>query len=290
MTRSKSSSDERPSDSAGAKIRLLVVEAPERSVLLVEGVSDEKFWCRFVERRLCRIVRADSKKTLLMTMANLVDIVRRNVLAIADLDLDWLDSSHDPQTDVVFTDTRDLESLLVRYVGVRELLKVLGNHNEVDTWEEKSPGCSLEARLLEMGMFLGKLRWILQNRHGHPPPLQLQRWMSRDGWSLDLEGMSAWVAEQLSLDQVTLNGLLDALPSAEPLLWCRGHDLCSLIGAALRGIFRSEGGKSRGEEDVQSHLMVQFKFDHLKQTTLYGGIRRWEVSHSPLCVLDPKLS
>ena len=207
----------------------------------------------------------------------------RGAIGVIDDDCDTLDGITPQSKNVVVTDSRDLESLLL---GTRALDKVLaefGNPKSIQALESKE-GESVREALFRRALPFGRLRWHSKRNGGSLSFKNLRpaRFADEKAWTFDLEELFAVSAQGLSTSPLQLKQELSNLPNHDPFLLCHGHDLVDILSIGLRRVL---GTNSPGRERVASTLRSGADASELEVTQLWGKIRSWESANTPYRVL-----
>jgi len=263
------------------------------SFLIVEGPSDVKFWREHTSKTDCLIRPAGSKPGVQGTLKKLNSIQFSGVLGVVDDDCDSLENRLLPSTNLVATDTRDLEGLLLQTELLEKMVFELGDTEKIATFENQN-GLSVRERLLANGLVFARLRWLSKRKHwqifdtSKPGHLKTDAFMDRKNpeiWRVDEDRLLQEVAlkcEMATTDE--LKTLLETLPAADPWLICQGHDLLKILRTGLQTAL-GDLKSTYTHEDLAAHLRLAFHDTHLAATQLYQNIRAWEQANAPYQVL-----
>jgi hypothetical protein len=69
---------------------IMLQNAHRKSVFLVEGDSDSRFWKKFLARDHYHLIAVGGKKTMLPLIAKLDQVKNKEVIALLDLDFDQI--------------------------------------------------------------------------------------------------------------------------------------------------------------------------------------------------------
>jgi hypothetical protein len=131
------------------------------SFLVVEGDDDSKFWKPRTARGECDVVKAGGKRTAVEAGKRLDAIDFARVVGVVDNDCDRLRGIAPASRNLVHTDTRDLEGLLLRSSARDKVLAEYGNAQKMRRFETEF-GPVREA-LVARALLLGKLRGLSYN-------------------------------------------------------------------------------------------------------------------------------
>ena len=104
-------------------------------VLLVEGVTDDRFYGKFTDPGVI-IIECHSKDALIKSVKNLRLRGEDKTLGIADADLDIIDGKIPPQS-VYFTDYRDMEMVCIYSGSLDDIINEYGNRDKIRQFTEK---------------------------------------------------------------------------------------------------------------------------------------------------------
>lgn len=256
------------------------------SFLLVEGPDDSKFWRSRVCDRSCELVQADGKENVLRAIQRLDSRRFAGALGLIDDDCDGLEGCCYPSANLIATDARDMECLLLRSSALERVLSELGDQNKIKRFQDNH-GLSVQERLLENGLAFGRLRW-LSKRHGLGfkfDKLKPDQFIDRILWQVNYSGLIEAAALHVELTDLSeIHDLLDALPTADPWYVCQGHDLVKILKIGLQTVLGNLK-PSYGEDSLAKDLRLAFHAAELATTQLYADIRGWEQTNIPYRIL-----
>lgn len=241
--------------------------------LIVEGVDDKKFWSPRVTKSSCTIIEAGGKLNLIGAIDILNNKKVPGIIGVIDDDCDclcgvkWGDN-------IISTDTRDLETLLVNTNALEKTLAELGDPAKIKLFE--STHGSPKDALLARGVHLGKLRWYVKKTSLNADLKNINAFRFTDAatWTFNVSLMLDTISLQAGLPAAAdLAAALDSLPATNPLLVCRGHDLVDLLAIGLDQIL---GNKNPGRDKIGNLLRAGYEDAELKSTRMYAEITAWE--------------
>ena len=256
---------------------LMMRQVHAGSFLLVEGVSDVRFWTPRVAEGLCEIVDGNGKPNVVGATLRLDTRHVRGVLGIVDDDWETLAGRPLPSPNLVATDCHDLECLLLRSRALERVLAEHGDRDKIRRFEDRA-GASVRSALLDRGIEVGRLRWLAaRDTWAYPFGNKgAQRFLEPSRWSLDIDRMHGDVVAAGAYASVEeLRAALAALPEADPWLVCNGHDLVATLLVGLRKVL----GRMKatvGVDQLSALLRAAFEDAELEYGHLGREIRRWE--------------
>ncbi|MDX2214075.1 MAG: DUF4435 domain-containing protein [Oculatellaceae cyanobacterium bins.114] len=260
--------------------------------LLVEGNSDKTFYGRFVDPLACELVSVSGKPSSKLRVIAVLRILENSsfqgILAIVDSDFDRLTGSQDDIPNLLYTDTHDLETMLINSPAFDKVMSEFGS-------EEKIINFSRDIRLLilEMGISIGYLLWISQ----------------LDSLNLTFEGItfSKFVDEQtFQMDELKLIREVKNKSQAftlkdedlqqrlthqksnnhDPWQVCCGHHLVEILSLGLRKAFGSNKAADVEPNSLERNLRLAYEAVYFHETQLCLSIRNWESRNQPFRVLQ----
>lgn len=242
--------------------------------LIVEGPTDQ----RFLEMRVdaaVYFVQAGGKTTCLALVRALNSEIRKfNYLGIADEDFDWLD----PETaeNLVLTDTRDLECILIRSSALDSAMVELSDPARVDHFIQEN-GIGIREAVLRKALFFGRIRTLAFQKGSTVclDEIKPSRFCNRD-WTYD-EDACARACVRIGLADSVHALLSEANGIVAPTDWhfARGHDLVDIL---VGGLIHSLSGKTHAKNHVEALLRQSMQRLELETTELFRRVSDWEVT------------
>lgn len=269
-------------------IRMRRTQRTEEAHLLVEGDTDRRLFEKVVDLARCAIEVCLNRSFALTVLAELATTRTPGVLALVDADFDRLSHVVLP-ANVLWTDTRDVETMLLRSPALDDVMREHGSTPKCDRFTaEHGP---IREALLRAGQSLGYLRW-----HAHLVGLPL-RFEDLDVSKFLDEGLAAdadaacrvvCARSQLPPPQAAvLRGSARSLeePWHDPWQVCCGHDLVEILGYALRKTLGSRGANDAKADVLEKDLRLAFDRRWFGQTRLCEDIRAWQAANVPYVIL-----
>jgi len=261
------------------------------SFLIVEGSTDGQFYEWFVDPNQCQVVIAHNKANAISALNLLENDSFSGVLVIVDADFDVLTGKYPTSPNIVFTDTHDLETMIIKSPALEKVLGEFGSEEKINQFVQNR-GKDVLAVLIECSRSIGYLRWV----------------SLREGLSLTFEGLDFGKfidKEQLTVGEARLfktvkdkSGRQDIADSQlkesvqairkddhDPWHVCCGHDLVCVLSI---GLCKAIGSWNAGDVKIdvlERSLRLAYERTHFQQTQLYASIQRWEQANTPFAVL-----
>ena len=259
--------------------------------LLVEGEDDKKLFKNFVDAASCVIQIAYGKPNVLGALAILEQGGFRGVLAIADADFARLEGQLPHSPNLIWTDTHDLETMLLASPALDRLLSERGDEDRLAGFL-RSAGSDVRAALLKLGAPVGYLRWLSQREKMSLlfEGLPFGDFLSEKTLMLN-EGALLRVLQSRSGKGVLIDADIQAkialLKNVEHDRWqvCCGHDLVSVLSIALVRVFGANKDADVKPGRLEESLRLAFTAADFKGTRLWAAIRAWEDQNPPFLVL-----
>ena len=267
--------------SIAAEIKMMRV-VHDGSFLVVEGVSDQRFW-RTRRHDKCEVVNGEGKGNVVGVVGRLDAEDTPGVLGIVDDDYDSLMGIGRTSGNLVATDAHDLECLLCRSPALEGVLAEFGDARKIQAFEDVAH-VDVRSGLLERAMVFGRLRWAaahydLDIDFGS---FRVPRFINIDTWAIDDNGLLRAVSGNGSPhDRDVLERRIAELPLADPWRVAHGHDMIEILRIGLRCVL-GRLPANEGPEDIARVLRAAVSLEQLKETALYTDIRTWERANSYL--------
>jgi hypothetical protein len=268
------------------------------SFLIVEGSTDEKFFQKLINREKCQIIIAHNKTNAKSILQILEEESFLGILAIVDADFEILEGRLPASPNVLFTDTHDLETMILQSPALEKILLEFASHEKCTAIEAKS-GKELRTILLECGKHIGYLRWVsLQEDLSLDfKDLSFEKFIDKDTLIItDIMKLIRIIqsktrnsdtnkSTQRYLEDSDIHNKMTQLYDEIHDLWhiCCGHDLTHVLSLGLR---KAIGSTNKTDPDfLESCLRLAYEPAHFSNTRLYADIQHWEKANIPFVVL-----
>lgn len=241
---------------------------------LVEGPSDLRF---FGPRKLAcvELVPSGGKRNIAKVISTLSgESVSTRILGIVDADYDWLFDDNDKSPNVVTTDPRDLEGMLLRSGALEKVLAEFSSPKKIREFEDKL-GFDIRCHIHRSADFFGRIRAVNEvGARVELESLKPQRFMQKPLWSYNekevlIEAVRLGVSSSIN----ELVEKMQALPNRS--LWCyvRGHDAVNILAGGL--LTEIGHGSSVTLPLLQSLLRAGIEDYEYRTTKLFQSIDEW---------------
>ena len=248
--------------------------------LIVEGSSDARFYKMFINHKACRVVPANSKEAVLQVVSSLESEVE-GILGIVDADFWKVDGIEPPSSNVIMTDTHDLESLILSSSALNKVLAEYGNDREIDDFEYRT-GHTIQEVLAESGKIIGFCRWIsLTNRFSLKfSHLNFGKFIEGRDLSVDIDLFFKALRKNSSFD-VPVKSMKRTLKTAinaphDPWQLTCGHDMVSILLIGLKYRFGENNAEKLVRGSLESDLRLSYSEENFRKTQMHAAIQQWE--------------
>jgi hypothetical protein len=266
-------------DSRANELRLLRT-VHHGAFLIVEGDSDAKVYRQMIDQSACQIVPVLNKNMVLAVLEILNRENAPDIVAIVDKDFDELVGTLPQMDNLCFTDTHDLETMLMQSPALEKVLDEFGS-------TEKVQNLDVRTLLISAASPIGYLLWIsLQDQLDLKfATIEYGKFLNDALQTDELKLIQEVKNKSQRLDlvdrdiQQRLNQQRD--PQHDPWQICRGHDLAGILAYGLRKVLGSNKPADVTPEVIERSLRLAYEFAYFCQTNLYKALREWEQAHSP---------
>ena len=253
--------------------------------LVVEGVSDKRFWTPRCQDT-CEIVDGEGKENILGGI-QLLDLAKfSGALGIVDDDGDVLLGVTRNSKNIVATDARDCECLLLRSSALDTVLVEYGEQEKIRHFEE-TEGHSVRDGLLNRALVFGVLRIVARQEDIklNGAAFSVRRFMSEVTWSVSCSEVMEAARGGLSVGEVSLlTQRVEQLHDKDPWQMVRGHDMVEILRVGLKNKLGSLNN-SIGVQEIKRMLRAAFSPSELESTALWQQIRKWEADNNNYPIL-----
>lgn len=239
--------------------------------MIVEGPSDWRFFEPRVETAVY-IVQAGGRDTCVSLVKALNEEPRVfTYVGVVDEDYDWLTPLQ--ENNLVLTDTRDLESILMRSPALDAVVIELGDYDKVRAFVTAS-GATVRDALLTRAEFFGRLRASsFVAGTVSLDSIRPARFCRRD-WSYDEDQcVDVCVAIGAADSSEALRTAISAVDAPSSWHLARGHDLIDILVGGLATVLGSRAPPTRHVEALLRQSIQQRDFE---DTLLFNRISEWE--------------
>lgn len=248
--------------------------------LLVEGVTDERLFEKFVDKEHVQIIEAHSKDNVRHAVKDMKSSRKdERVIGIIDADLDRL-LGRKVKPPLFHTDCRDMEMMVIRSNALDDVLDEYCEREPLMKFTE-SVGPVREA-LLSASYPIGLLMFISQTEGLNLSfkDLEFERFVNSRTLSLNVESMVDAVIFNSKNCRMGKKALISRLHREAENLddeWdaARGHDTVDILLLALKRNFGSFNSRNLNEGELGGALRLAFSDACFRSTELFAHTDEW---------------
>lgn len=248
--------------------------------LLVEGVTDERLFEKFVDKEHVQIIEAHSKDNVRHAVKDMKSSRKdERVIGIIDADLDRL-LGRRVKPPLFHTDCRDMEMMVIRSNALDDVLDEYCEREPLMKFTE-SVGPVREA-LLSASYPIGLLMFISQTEGLNLSfkDLEFERFVNSRTLSLNVESMVDAVIFNSKNCRMGKKALISRLHRETENLddeWdaARGHDTVDILLLALKRNFGSFNSRNLNEGELGGALRLAFSDACFRSTELFADTDEW---------------
>lgn len=241
---------------------------------IVEGPADDRFFRSRIKSEVSLVV-AGGKRNVVGALRGLSSYpINSSVLGIVDSDIDWLMPIPNRPANLVSTDPRDVEGLLLRSSALSKVLAEFGDSAKISAFEA-AQGVTVGEYVRDISIYFGKVR--AANDLGQQVKLSKvkpQACIKKGRWEYDYRAFDDIVINMgVAASRADLAAQIAALPANSPWHYVRGHDAVNILTGGLLTVIGSGGGVD--ESKVSSVLRAGLETHEYEQTDLYAQLNSW---------------
>lgn len=260
--------------------------------LLIEGSSDKVFYERFVDKVACELISISGKPSSKVRVIEVLSILGKSnfqgILAVVDADFDHLKVSSDSISNLIRTDTHDLETMLLNSSALEKVIAEFGSEEKITKF-----GRDVRIALIEAGISIGYLRWISQTDELNLTfnDIKFSKFIDDKNLQIDEfkliqevknKSRSFWLKTE-DLQQRLTNQKND---SYDPWQVCCGHDLVEILSLGLRKAIGSAKDSDVEPNNLERSLRLAYEETYFYKTQIYSYARSWESNNQPFKVFS----
>lgn len=288
------------SNDTANSIRMIRLNPQKRfiTILLVEGSTDALLFRNVMNSKTCEIIPTNSRNNVLNTLKILEKSGVPGILAIVDADFDMLEGKHPTSPNLLFTDTHDLETMLLKSPAFDKLLNEFGSAQKIATLTQ-AQGKDIRTLILECAIPIGYTLWISlrENLALRFEALDFGKFIDKETLIINKLKLIDVVkthtyttidkTKKQMISQHATHHSLEQIHDATHDPWhvCRGHDLIGVLSIGLCKVLGTCKPHEVKVEMLERSLRLAFEFSHFRSTQLYLSIQHWEQANTPFLVL-----
>ncbi|KAB2954147.1 DUF4435 domain-containing protein [Heliorestis acidaminivorans] len=277
------------------KLKMLRSLYKKTAFLIVEGVSDARLYGKFMNKQSCHIIVGENKQNILGALTRLEEEKFIGFLAIVDLDYDYQQKEEKRNPNLFYTDSHDLETLLLNSSALDNVLVEYGDEKKINHLEQKS-----EKRLVDIiagsAATVGYLRWCsLEKKLAFRfENLDFSAFICERTLEVDEDLMLKYVLKNSKRPVPVEEELLDTWlreykeRKYNPWMVCSGHDAVRILLLGLLNFFGAYNAKKLTANTLEGSLRLAYTFDDFRETELYFLISQWEAKNEPFAILKQR--
>lgn len=248
--------------------------------LVVEGITDERLFEKFVDKDRVRIIEAHSKDNVRHAVKDMSTVRKdRGVIGIVDPDLDRL-RGRSAKRPLFHTDCRDMEMMVIRSNALDDVLDEYCEREPLMKFTE-TVGPVRDA-LVSASYPIGLLMYISQTEGLNLSfkDLDFERFVNPRTLSLNESAMVDAVIFNSKSCRMSRREILNRLVREAERTedkWdaARGHDTVGILLIALKRNFGSFNSRNLSEGELGGALRLAFSDSCFRETQLYRDTDEW---------------
>jgi hypothetical protein len=260
----------------------------EHSFLIAEGDTDARVWKNLVDSTKCRVEIAHNKDNAVAVLNILEKGNFVGVLAVVDADFDILEGTVSLSQNLLFTDTHDLETMLLKSPALEKVLSEHGSEDKIKSFAQ-----DIRETLLESAKVIGYLRWasLKFDYCLKFEDLAFNKFINKETLALNESDLIKTIknnSQKLGLDETEVKAKMDSLKTNTQDIWyiCCGHDMIAILSIALCKALGSCNSKQVEPNVLEINLRLAYESAHFRLTKLCITIQTWEQTNQPFQVLS----
>jgi hypothetical protein len=249
--------------------------------LVLEGDTDSRVFEHFIEKNDCMIIPAHNKDNAVNALKFLEKDGFVGILVIVDADFWHIEGVKPDSTNLLPTDTHDLETMILSKSGVLErLLAEFGSDNVM----QRLPN-PVRLMLCESCLPVGFLRWLSSSSRENLPirfrELFFENFVDKTKLKTDIDKLieeAELRSRDLKINKKSIKAKIKSLKKEDYDPWqvCSGHDMIEILSIGLRSIFGNPKSRTITAKIVEGVLRIGYEYPDFCLTKLHTSIKEWE--------------
>ena len=251
------------------------------TILIVEGSTDARVYGSLVRETECRLIPATGKDKAVGALELLENGGFDGVLTIVDADFQRLDGIEPNSSNLLLTDSHDLETMILHSDALDKVLSEFGSSREIEKL-----GRPIRNILLEGGLPVGYLRWLSSPAKDKLSlkfkKLSFDKFVDEKTLRVSIDNLIRELKTNskdstLGENETKLKIMALAGEGHDPWQVCSGHDLVQILSIGLINVFGNpRRGATATPDQVDVALRLAYNYSHFCLTRLRNSIKDWE--------------
>lgn len=245
--------------------------------VIVEGASDSKFISPKILKNNCEIVICGSK-TVAIEATKISNKKNNKALGIIDDDFDATLNICHGSTDLINTETHDIETLLLSSSALDRIIGEYADLSKLNNFLAKE-GSDFRSALIKRALPFGRYRLINAIHNLGVPFAEVfspWKYINVPTWSVDTAKLEEDFVAISKMDVATIRKLDQELPQIPAWNLIQGHDAMAVLAIAMRSILCAKFSCS--EAHLCKDLRLAFDNSSFQKTNMFAEIRTWEAN------------
>jgi hypothetical protein len=263
------------------------------SFLIVEGVTDPRYYEKFIDSDNCQIKIAGNKD-------NVVEIIQtfylrgfKGCLGIVDADFMHLNGETFDNHNIVLTDSHDLETMLINSPALENILFEYANWNAYIRVFSNRSHIPLMTALLNSAKIIGYILWasLKYGANLKFSEIDYNNLVIKPSLEINFdEAFNHIISNSINHNISDIDDFKDKvleLMSDDHDLWqvCRGHDLTEILCIGLKEVFGAYNSHFLRRGSMEGALRMTYEREYFFTTELYRMVLDWERDNNDYTVL-----
>ena len=261
------------------------------TILLVEGSTDARVYGRLVSKTECRLIPATGKNKAISALKLLENGGFDGVLTIVDADFQRLDGIEPNSSNLLLTDSHDLETMILYSDALDNVLSEFGSAREI-----ANLGRPIRDVLLDGSLPIGHLRWLSSPEKDKLSlkfkELSFDKFVDEKTLRVSIDDLIRELkanSGDSTLDENATKLKIIALDGEgnDPWQVCSGHDLVQILSIGLINVFGNpKRGNTATPDQIDVALRLAYDCSQFCLTRLHNSIKGWETANPTFRVLQ----
>lgn len=260
------------------------------TILIVEGPRDFKIFQKFIIDENCKIFVGTGKPNTIEAIEKLNKENDYLVVAVIDADFWRLENIDSHAPNLIVTDLRDLDIMILYSRALRNFLIEFGDEEKI-----KALSKPIFPFLLEKSKPLAILRWIsspTQKKYGltFDDEVKIDDFINKGDLSLKIDRMIQIIlrgSSKTDLDPEEIKQNIQSFDCSEINLldFCHGHDMTKILYIGLKNVFGNKQSKRLDLSLLEINLRAHYGFSEFSKTKIFESLNHWEKTYSKNSIL-----
>jgi 5S rRNA maturation endonuclease (ribonuclease M5) len=254
---------------------------------IVEGPTDSRIYKYLFSKTQCKTVVSHGKEKAVEALKILQKESFQGVIVILDSDFSRVEKQLLDNKDVFYTDTHDIETMILKSPALSRVLEEHGSVKKIDRFI-KGKKMAVEDTLFKIAEPIGYLRWVSLRKKLNLKfeELPFLKFINKETLDLNIKLLMVTIKHHSRQHEINDDILIEYIKELcnkgyDLAQICCGHDLIEILSISLRKVLGTNNANDVKREYIEKSLRLAYNIIYFRCTELYSELVKWETNNNP---------